>query len=476
MTALGAWRFEISGTQIVSPLTITLPAPRAKDPTADPDTAFIAYFDPSTRAWVPMPSTYDASRHVVTAQSTHLSLWSVFRFDGAALTRSLTDFLGGFAGAPGPVNMPTCDNPDAMANSGYRIAQNADSGVTKTCAGLSGTQAQLKIMNNRGFGLAADYPDTWTKTPLGNLGLIDSAIGAFAAGLSPAPLGRKTAILMPGAGVQFTSSGSDSATRASIATIEPDPGSYLAAAMDYVIETMTLVSGEAGTKVAAEDVVKIVASLHDDASCIDALTGLLHNDVTDANSVATLLREDIDANFGCLKDAWARYYGGNGAALARLAAVITWLADGVRLVIEGVQAAVWTATHFALQQYQILGHYTKTGTQNPPPPPPAPASNDPNASPATDPGQQPLPAGARELGGVDLERYCQQFDDRHADLRYPNTWGWRCGVTTAHADRQQPGDYNISVDDACAQQYGGNAQSHYRRYDDRYSWFCWTAS
>lgn len=34
---------------------------------------------------------------------------------------------------------------------------------------------------------------------------------------------------------------------------------------------------------------------------------------------------------------------------------------------------------------------------------------DPHAPPATDPGQPPLPANARALGGVDLDRYCGRW-------------------------------------------------------------------
>jgi hypothetical protein len=107
-------------------------------------------------------------------------------------------------------------------------------------------------------------------------------------------------------------------------------------------------------------------------------------------------------------------------------------------------------------------------------PPQAPESRpDPNAPPASDPGQSPVPAGAIVLGGVDLERYCQSGWGLHAVLRYPNTWGWRCGSSTAPASRQQPGDQHISVADACAQQYDGAARPHYRDYGDPNSWFCW---
>jgi hypothetical protein len=97
--------------------------------------------------------------------------------------------------------------------------------------------------------------------------------------------------------------------------------------------------------------------------------------------------------------------------------------------------------------------------------------------PATDPGQNPLPDGATTLGSVDLAGYCKTaFAGMFAVLRFPNTWGWRCAKTPAPASGNQPGDFNINVDYACAvQYYGQGALSHYRNYTDPNSWFCYRA-
>jgi hypothetical protein len=108
----------------------------------------------------------------------------------------------------------------------------------------------------------------------------------------------------------------------------------------------------------------------------------------------------------------------------------------------------------------------------PQPPPPGPGQ----IPSATDPGQTPLPAGARRLGGVDLNQYCSNGWGLHAVLRFPNTWGWRCSPSTVPAAGNRIGDQYISVDDACAQQYGSGAKSHYGDYNDPNSWFCWILS
>jgi hypothetical protein len=116
-------------------------------------------------------------------------------------------------------------------------------------------------------------------------------------------------------------------------------------------------------------------------------------------------------------------------------------------------------------------HPTAAASSQPTAPPPV--SGD--IPPSTDPGQSPslLPTGATILGPVNLERYCQDGWGMHAVLRFPNTWGWRCSPSPVPASGERLGDQDISVADACTQQYGNNAKSHYRVYVHPSSWFCY---
>jgi hypothetical protein len=105
-------------------------------------------------------------------------------------------------------------------------------------------------------------------------------------------------------------------------------------------------------------------------------------------------------------------------------------------------------------------------------PPPPPGSG--QVPPPDDPGQAQLPAGAHRLGPIDLDRYCAAWQ-RHAMLRFPDTWGWRCSISTVPASGNRAGDQDISATDACAQQYGPRAVDHYTNYHDPESWSCWAA-
>jgi Ig-like domain from next to BRCA1 gene/Cutinase len=109
----------------------------------------------------------------------------------------------------------------------------------------------------------------------------------------------------------------------------------------------------------------------------------------------------------------------------------------------------------------------------PPPVVAAPPVVPDEGPPATDPGQDDPPAGARHLGPVDLDRYCGRGWGMHAVIRYPVAWGWRCSASPVAAAGLRQGDQDVSVDDACAQQYSAGARSHYRSYSDPNSWFCW---
>jgi cutinase len=100
---------------------------------------------------------------------------------------------------------------------------------------------------------------------------------------------------------------------------------------------------------------------------------------------------------------------------------------------------------------------------------------DSHAPPSSDPGQVAMPAGASVWAQLDLEKYCQKGWGLHAHVRYPVAWGWQCGAGTNRELGWHSGDQDVSVDDACAEQWRSDAKSHYQTYTDPYSWFCWVA-
>lgn len=83
----------------------------------------------------------------------------------------------------------------------------------------------------------------------------------------------------------------------------------------------------------------------------------------------------------------------------------------------------------------------------------------------------PLTAEARELGGINLNQYCQNLYGRGARAVNPqnNAWGWRCRVGQD--------DVSISMDNACRIQYNNQrAYSRATNPSDPYSWKCFEAN
>lgn len=71
------------------------------------------------------------------------------------------------------------------------------------------------------------------------------------------------------------------------------------------------------------------------------------------------------------------------------------------------------------------------------------------------------------IGGVDLNRYCQdRWENSYADLIEHTAWGWRC------FDRNKR--HEISVQKACEEQYDTYpvVTAYATNHDDPYSWGC----
>ncbi|MEG4425111.1 hypothetical protein QUB02_13705 [Microcoleus sp. D3_18_C1] len=79
-------------------------------------------------------------------------------------------------------------------------------------------------------------------------------------------------------------------------------------------------------------------------------------------------------------------------------------------------------------------------------------------------------SNSQRIGGVDLNRYCQQrWRGSYADLIERTAWGWRCFVGSNR--------YEISVENACKEQYPSSKGytvvfANAVNPSDPYSWGC----
>jgi hypothetical protein len=82
---------RLSGTTLKGKVRLTVPVipPGQRGRSAGPNAALFVYYNRSAGGWQPVNASYDPGAHVLTATSTHLSIWSVLGVDPAQAMAAL---------------------------------------------------------------------------------------------------------------------------------------------------------------------------------------------------------------------------------------------------------------------------------------------------------------------------------------------------------------------------------------------------
>ncbi|MGI5241132.1 hypothetical protein [Dactylosporangium sp. CA-139066] len=330
--------FHLDGATLTAPVTVSLPA---AVPSGDqgPDIAVLAYFDPASNAWQPAEAQYDPGAHAVAGSSPHLSVWAAFRVDASKLLDGAGDLLKGFFGATEKAQQPACPHQDQATAHGITVA--SDSGnLVKWCAGVDDQGAAvLQVADNRQYSVEIDYPAGWALRRLGDADpVVDQAVNYVSSLLTTTPSGTKAVIVPGGHTVQFTVPPGSSGQ----AETRPSSPAYLMDALMYGLDTLTMTLGRLpwGPKPDLSTSAKALKLAFDAKDCFSSFDGLIRNEVTDGHSAGVLFRDATKYAIGCLEKAWEIAYGFKGAVGTFLIKIGLWLVDGLRLVINGVQAAL----------------------------------------------------------------------------------------------------------------------------------------
>jgi len=266
-------------------------------------------------------------------------VWAAFRVDPKAVLDGAGDLLKGFFGAAESAKPPACPHPDQATAHGITVASDSGS-LVKWCVGVDDRGAPvLQVADNRQYGVQVDYPAGWTVRRLGAADpVVDQAV-TFASGLLTAtPAGTKAVIVPGGHTVQFTLPVGGSGQ----AEVRPSPPAYLLDALRYGLDTLSMTFGKLpwGPKPTLSTSAKALKLTLDAKDCLSSLEGLVRNQVTDGHSAGVLFRDATGYAIGCLEKGWEVAYGYTGVLGAFLTKVALWLVDGIRLVIDGLQAAL----------------------------------------------------------------------------------------------------------------------------------------
>jgi hypothetical protein len=158
--------FTLTGTALKKPAKLSVAiqpsVARAISSTSQTaETVWLAFYDPATGGWQPVPSRYDPTQKAVWAEVPHLSWWAAWTWDWAHLDVRLRQNLSTLGpGRAPPSSCPTVAQV-AIANAGA-----ADPPIIG-CAVQVAPEADLtiSITNNRAYALVLQGPPEATPGP-----------------------------------------------------------------------------------------------------------------------------------------------------------------------------------------------------------------------------------------------------------------------------------------------------------------------
>lgn len=331
-------------------MTLSVPVP----PTAtvaggSPRAALLAYFDPARRAWVPVEATFDPATGMLRAQTTHLSTWTVLVLDTKAALSGATRALMLFIGTNATAGQPQCSRGD-QAKSANVTAVSDTGSLVGWCLGLTGAGGPLvRVANKRGYAIEVDYPAGWAVQRVGPPeSVVSQAVNAIVKDGSP-PAGGGQSIIVPGGeSIELSAAvGSSGMVRAT-----PSSLAYLASGLLYGVDTLAMTFGTLpGMTADASKTAKAIALAFEGGSCLTQMDALAHTDVSSPYDVGLLFRSAAELATGCLGSHWEVAYGLAGARGSFAVGVVLWFGDGIKLVLQGAQAAVETGIYW--RDYRI---------------------------------------------------------------------------------------------------------------------------
>jgi hypothetical protein len=157
--------FTLSGAKLVRAATLTLAVrPDAVPPDSSvatrADAVWLSYYDPHAHRWRPVPSRYDPSRHTVTAQISHLSLWAPLTWAWAEIGSRLRQALSALgSGQPPP--------PDCAGVSGVFVREAGGQDPPLMGCPTQNTPGSLTvtITSNRAYAMVLRPPADATPAP-----------------------------------------------------------------------------------------------------------------------------------------------------------------------------------------------------------------------------------------------------------------------------------------------------------------------
>lgn len=279
-------------------------------------------------------ATYELAEEVavsedgVTVTTTHFSNWfTMWWGDLMQKARKQLDAIYQDAGEP-----PSCKNEDAVREAGYSV--NSDSGNrVYWCLGeQDGGAAGLKVVNGRGYTVAAEHTPGLAVTaggPSDLIGVISNIVKE-----TPSLPQNTVTLAGPGSTIEYGVSGSSNVG----VRVQPSVAGYLVTAAQYAIDTLAMILPYAGKSGMSK---LDIAKLFKWESCLSGYSNMTTGDIQTATQASNYFSDAVGTTLGCLDDALIA--AGLSFWGTTVASSLSWLIAGIRTALNGFGAAADTA-------------------------------------------------------------------------------------------------------------------------------------
>lgn len=320
---ISGWSIDLSGTaELTGPATL-----RFAHDFAEGEPAPIVTSTADGTAYE-VAEKVDVEADGIVVETTHFSNWFTLWWDDVLTNaRAGLDRIYGDTGAP-----PTCESEDSVRDAGYSITSDSGNRVY-WCLGRSGGDSPaLKVVNGRGYTVAAEHTAGITVTDAGSTDLIGVISNIFKE--APSRAGNTVTLVGPGSAIEYGVEGSG---RMGV-RVKPSVGGFLVTAAQYAVDTLAMVLPYAGRS----GMSKVdVAKLFNWESCLSGYSSMVTGEIETATQASAYFSDAVGATLGCMDEALA------AAGLAfwgtAVASGLSWLISGVRTALNGFGAAADTA-------------------------------------------------------------------------------------------------------------------------------------
>lgn len=318
------WTVKLDGTELTGEAELRFHGTRLDKGEPLP---LVSWAEPgSDAAGIASKMKLDGEDLIVTTD--HFSNWFVDRWNDIRdwVQKKIVSAIKA-AASISPDRAPDCTGQDQAKDAGYSATSDSGSRVY-WCLGMDDQRVVLKAVNARWYGAVAEYTPGLEVSHADQGGLLSPFVDMLT---PPPPLKKnKTKVVESGNEIDFAV---DSRTTLSGAAFSPDPGAYLISALQYAVDTATMVYEKVGVKDATQ---KLIVALKGSA-CLGSFVDLAQTDLATPQQTRQFFSHALSMALDCASIAGKSI--DLGWILQGVVSGVVWVLSGLKLVTDGIVAA-----------------------------------------------------------------------------------------------------------------------------------------